>query len=438
MRKKILHISIIFLLIFSSFINFFCIYDDVEAKLDYNSYNSRIEKFGNITILYQNGSFYNMGYQHGYLLKHQIEENYRAFLSLINDEQYNFILSRYNDFICNYIPEIYIWELKGLSDGANISFDDVVVVNFGWYTIIDLACADISVWDRASKDGQLYHIRSWDISYNIFDPVTGSYLVENQILIVRKPSDGYVSLQVSLAGFIEAIGGFNEAGIAVSYDMSKSIDMDVRLNPWYIRQKEVLDFASTINQSIKILSINRTGGYNFIISDSKAPEAYVSEFTSKLSYIGTWDDPVESNYPFWSIEDVIRRKNLFIDKNTALTQRFPYNPRSIIHILNVNSYHFLNWKTYKSLSVKIEDLWGNLDLFNLMDILRDVYCGKTDFVLFLFVNFFDGLGSYHQWVACPSSGDMIISFGDRYNKAQFCKPYVFNLYDLLDSFISIN
>lgn len=433
MKKRIYCIFIILLLILTTipivnYVNY-----KTEAKIQNPLNNSWLVKENNITILYQNGSHYEMGYQHGYLLKQEIEENYRAFLHLTDNEQYSAILERYNNITSKYIPAKYIEEMQGVSDGANISFDDVAVVNTGWYQIIDLGCADTAAWGSATSDGKLYHMRSWDITYNVVDPLTGKYLVENQILIVRKPDTGYASLQVSIAGFIENIGGFNEEGIAVSYDMSKTIDVNIESTPWSIRQKEVLDFASTSEQAIDILSINRTGGFNFIVSDSKIPTAFVCEFTSRFSYIGTWDDPVESNYPFWSIENVVRRKNFFIDRTTAITQRFLYNPKSIFHVINFNNYHFLNWKTYKSLSIELEKQWGYLNLNNTMEILQNVYCGKTDLFLFLSVNWFEGLQAYHQWVACPETGDMIISFGNKDNRAQFCDSYHFNLFDMLDS-----
>lgn len=374
-----------------------------------------------------------MGYQHGYLLKEEIEENYRAFLFYADDELYNYILDRFNNITSKHIPPEYMEEMQGLADGAEISFQDVAVVNTGWYLMIGLACTDMAAWGSATSDGKLYHMRSWDITFDIVDPVTGKYLVENQVLIVRMPEAGYASLQVSIAGFIENIGGFNEEGICISYDMSTTFDINLEATPWSIRLKMVLDYASTAEQAINIISKNRTGGFNYVVSDAKIPTAFVCEFTSHFSYVGTWDDPVESNYPFWSIENVVRRKNFFIDRKTAITQRVPYNPRSIFHIINFKNYHFLNWKTYRSLSIELEKQWGDLNLNNTMEILQNVYCGKTDLFLFLSVKWFEGLQAYHQWVCCPETGDMIISFGDRDNKAQFCKTHQFNLFELLDS-----
>jgi len=433
MKKRTLFFSIIVLLIFLIISISGSLNTITKAKSQNPLNKSRIEKYDGLILLYQNGSFYEMGYQHGYLLKNEIEENYRAFLYNIDVEIYDYILDRYNNIISKHIPVEYLDEMHGIADGSEMSFNDVAVVNTGWYIIIDLACTEGAVWGTASSDGKLYHLRSYDIPYNIVDPITGKYLVENQILILRRPDIGYASLQVSIAGFVENIGGFNEEGIAVSYDMSKTNDINMEATPWTIKQKTVLDYARNTDQVIEILSNNRTGGFNFIISDAKIPNAFVCEFTSNLSYIGTWDDPVESNYPFWSIENVVRRKNFFIDRKTAITQRFPYNPRSIFHIINFKNYHFLNWKTYKALSIELENQWGNLGLNNTMDILQDVYCGNTDFFLYLSVNWFEGLQAYHQWVCCPETGDMVISFGDRDKKAQFCDASYFNLFEMLNS-----
>jgi hypothetical protein len=387
-----------------------------------------------VTILYQSGSCYEMGYQHGSLLKEEIEENYRAFLSRADDELYASILDRFNTHIKKNIPSQYIDEMQGLADGAEMSFADVAVVNTGWYLIIDIACAEMSAWGAATQDGRLYHVRSWDIPFDIYDPQSGSYVVENQVLVVRTPLSGYASVYVCLAGFIENIGGCNDQGLCVSYDMSSTIDNAIEATPWSLRQKMVLDYASDIDEAVSILSTNRTGGFNFIVSDGDIPTARVCEFTAHFSYIGTWNDPVESNYPFWSIENVVRRKNFFLNRTTAGTQRFPYNPRRVVHMLNPNSVHFLNWKTYKELSIEIEQQWGGLTLNNTIEILQKVYCGKTDLFLFVSVHLFGGLQAYHQWVCCPETGDFLISFGEKDRQAQFVTPTQFNLFDLLEEF----
>ena len=88
MKKRISCIFVLLLLIFTSihasqYMIFFTKANN-QNQLDAGF----LIKQDGVTILYQNGSCYEMGFQHGYLLKEEIEENYRAFLYNVDDELY--------------------------------------------------------------------------------------------------------------------------------------------------------------------------------------------------------------------------------------------------------------------------------------------------------------------------------------------------------------
>ena len=51
-----------------------------------------IEERDGIKILHVSGSNYEMGYQQGFLLKNEIEQNYRAIFNLDHEEIYPYIL----------------------------------------------------------------------------------------------------------------------------------------------------------------------------------------------------------------------------------------------------------------------------------------------------------------------------------------------------------
>jgi len=203
----------------------------------------------------------------------------------------------------------------------------------------------------------------------------------------------------------------------------------------------VLDRASTAQEAISILSDNKTVGFNFIVTDSLNEKSYVVEQTKNMTYVGTWDDPVESNRPFWQIDHVVRRTNCFLNSSLAKTQRKFFNPRNPLTILFGDIVPFPTWKQYKSLSKGIDKIWGDMNLDNSMDMLRNVYSGKKDLFLFLFtqvrpfkkfsekVGFMCGL---YQFVCCPETGDIIISFADADKKAYENPVHRFNLFELLD------
>ncbi len=396
-----------------------------------------LEEIDGVKILHLEGSYYDMGYQHGYLLRNESRENLRAFLNFAKYYSYS-----YDDFlefwkkVEKYIPKEYKEEMQGLADGAGISFNDVAVGNI---IAMLVHCSSFAAWGSATVDGRLYQMRSLDFPMFIRDPVTGRYIQENSVIIIRKPSNGFASLDPSFAGFIGTLGGINENCIAVAVLSSWSNDEKYSGIPMVFRQRMILDHAATIKDAIDILISNKTCGWNFIVSDGKIPIGYAVEVTGNYSYVGTWNNTIEATYPFWTINHVVRRTNIFIDPITAAAQRKRYDPRlfPILSLfININPLGWsmtpssIPWIHYRALSRGIESKLGLLDLNNSMDVSRELYQGKIDkfFSLLVKLGFYSTL---HQWVACPETGDILISFATANKNAHENPVHHFNLFSLL-------
>ena len=77
MRNKTYCIFINLILIFSIFISINYVNYNVEATIQHIDNNGILLEKNNISILFQNGSCYNMGYQHGYYLKEMADGMYK-------------------------------------------------------------------------------------------------------------------------------------------------------------------------------------------------------------------------------------------------------------------------------------------------------------------------------------------------------------------------
>ena len=397
-----------------------------------------LEERDGIKILHVSGSNYEMGYQHGYLLKDEIEKNYRAVFSLSDQEIYDFVLREWNEVISHYVPQEYIEEMQGLADGSGKSFDDVAVFVYGWRYFFDelpTSCMEMSAWGPATKDGKLRHFYSLDWHLNAKDSESDTYLQENQLIIVRKPENRFASLQSYYAGTFAGCGGINDQAIATSLDASGSTEFSLKAPFYWYRLLMVLDYASTAEVAIDIMISGRNGRMNYVISDGKVPVAFVIEETVNYSYVGTWDDDVESISPFWSIDHVVRRKNMFIHPETSATQRPFYDPR--IFYLNsryTGGDYFNTWRYYKTLSEEVEKLWGTLDNSNIISMARSIYRAETDIILNLYgLMGLEPFSSFHQWVVCPETGDITVSYATGEHQAQYNDLNYFNLYDLIEA-----
>jgi len=390
----------------------------------------------NITIVFLNGSYYQMGYQQGYLLKEQIKQNLRAFINYSKIPM-SLLIETWN-IMKDYIPDEYIDEIQGIADGSELTFEEVIA---GYMVIVreDMGCFGISAWGNATKNGSLIHVRCFDQPLEIIDPVTGISAYENSVLIVRKPENGFASISPTIAGTPHSGGGINSMGIALGQQVCWSKDQTLKGTPALFKSLMVLDHAENINDALNILTNNNTLGWNFIVSDAKIPIGYAVEITAKHTYIGSWNETVESKCPFWQIKDVVRRTNFFLEPSIALTQRDTVNPGGIINFLKLvkrTDIFYAVWRSYKAISHDIDDNWGMLNLSSTMDMIRNGYAGKTDLLLRLIVRLAEGTSfnrAWNIWVADPISGDILVCFA-KDGKIAFENPiHHFNMFELFNT-----
>lgn len=398
--------------------------------------DARVEIIDGVKVLYVNGSYYEMGYQHGYLLKDEAHENMRAFLEYISKiSSYERMLEIWYE-TKPYIPACYIEEMQGIADGAQVSFETVAACYMS-ILYMDMQCFTYAAWSNATKDGKLYHFRSLDFPVTLKDPVTGKYVQENTVLIVRKPKNGLKSLLTSIAGGINFYQGVNEKQISIGVQVCWSTSQTLHGIPAKFKIQKVLDTAENIQEAVDILTHNNTLGWNFIVSDGKQKTAFAVEITANGSYVGTWDDPVEETQPFWQIKEIVRRTNFFINPELASTQRNDYNPSGFKGFLSLfkGEPFFTLWRKYKSMSEEIEKNWGEINLTTGMSLMRKVYTGRTDIFMFLFLRMGRNsiLCDFQQWAACPETGDFIVSFADKDSFSHENPLHYFNIYDLIES-----
>ena len=199
----------------------------------------------------------------------------------------------------------------------------------------------------------------------------------------------------------------------------------------------VLDRCATGEEAVNILSSNRTCGTNFVLSDANVPIGYALDQTANISYVGTWNDPIEDTDPFWQIKDVTRRTPGYIDPACAAVEygRIRYDPsglRAVLDAITGRSSRVFPWIHYRALSNQIEKYYGILDVNSTMAALREEYTGKTDFWMLLVTT----IGAYQclcQWVVCPETGEIVISFASSVRRACYEPVHYFNLFELFDA-----
>jgi hypothetical protein len=397
-----------------------------------------LEERNGVRILHVSGTNYEMGYQYGFLLKEDMPKTLRMLKTFFEKHgmPYEELVNKWN-ILKDYIPENYKNELQGLVDSSGLTHEEIGVLNIFHDAVNLINCCGGIAWGKSTKNGELIHLRSGDMDNFLNDSETGTFLSENQVIIIREPVDGHVSMSPVLIGDIGTYGGLNEKGIAVSETTVMTNDTTLHGITASLRMRITLDNADTGWEAINIMDSNRTCGWSLLISDGNIPEGYVLEQTANISIVCLWNTSCESKKPFWSMEDIMRRSNCFISPECAEFElnRNYYDTsglKGIIYYILGLDRHFIPWTHYRVLSQGYETQWGNLNLSNTMDMLRDVYLGETDIIFNIMMKMYF-YQPCHQWVATPKTGDMLISFACEGKLSCENPVHHFNLFELLNS-----
>ncbi|MBP0905269.1 C45 family autoproteolytic acyltransferase/hydrolase [Mariniflexile gromovii] len=216
--------------------------------------------------LYVEGNPYQLGLNEGLLTQELFKTQEHAFLSKVDEmvpskfKQYLLrkLLAFYNRKMYLNIPDAYKAEIYGLSKYASNDYKHIadnylrVLYLHGAHDIghafQDLAlvgCTSFAVWGNKTEDGQLLIGRN-------FDFYAGDDFAKNKIIAFVNPTEGYKFMSVTWAGMVGVVSGMNEQGLTVSINAGKSKVPLIAKTPISILTREILQFASTIDEAIAI------------------------------------------------------------------------------------------------------------------------------------------------------------------------------------------
>jgi isopenicillin-N N-acyltransferase-like protein len=169
------------------------------------------------------------------------------------------IARRYLPFIEGALPQ-YADEMRGLAQGAGVSFDDILVLNTIESITADrlhLGCTSLAVSSEATADGSVLvgHNEDWYPEDR-----------EDVFLVHAEPEGEPPFLAVSYGGLLPNIG-FNAAGIAQCCDTVYA--SDVRLGiPRTIVARHVLAATSLDEAAQAAVHPQRAAGYNHLLASA--------------------------------------------------------------------------------------------------------------------------------------------------------------------------
>jgi len=216
--------------------------------------------------LYVEGNPYQLGLNTGLLTQELFKKQEHAFLSKIDElvpsKTKQYVLRRvvawYNRKMYLHIPEEYKAEIYGLSkyasDDYNHIADNYLRVlylhsshDIG-HALQDLAlvgCSSFAAWGEKTEDGSLIIGRN-------FDFYAGDDFAKDKIIAFVNPTQGYKFMSVTWGGMIGVVSGMNEHGLTVTINAGKSKIPLIAKTPISILTREILQYASNIEEAITI------------------------------------------------------------------------------------------------------------------------------------------------------------------------------------------
>jgi isopenicillin-N N-acyltransferase-like protein len=324
----------------------------VSAEAERRYGEGCLEEREGLRILHLRGTPYEMGYQHGVLLRHEIRTGLweRIYERLILEEGVpHLLLLRHARHVDDYLASEYREEMRGLADGAGISYSDVLLLN-SFYDLIsqpspgqgirDLLLAlhppfipplgsvgVLSVATLSPENNSTGSVLSLplEMGFAAFGKATeDSGLLEGLdftspqlslgdiLLIVYQPQVGNSFVALAWPGAVGATIGLNEEKISVAELASPSQDASLEGVPLSFLLRDVLEYAGDIQTAWRLVAgAGRTIGHNVVIGDGKPADAQTMEFSAHLYAV------------FEAENDLIVRTNHYLDPALSETQQIP-------------------------------------------------------------------------------------------------------------------
>lgn len=167
-------------------------------------------------------------------------------------------LAWYNRKMYLHIPEEYKAEIYGLSQYSSSNFSEIGEpylrllylhgahdIGHAMQDLMLVGCSSFAVWGPKTVDGELLIGRN-------FDFYAGDDFAKEKIIAFVNPSEGHKFMSVTWGGMMGVVSGMNDQGLTVTINAGKSEIPLVAKTPISIVTREILQYASTIDEAVEI------------------------------------------------------------------------------------------------------------------------------------------------------------------------------------------
>ena len=250
----------------------------------------------NLWELYSQGNPYQLGLTSGALLeklyKKQDSIFYQKINSFVPSQRKQKILFHFlkwfnRDIDKNIISE-YQAELYGISHYSDTVFNRYIPayqrsmylhaahdIGHALQDLMLVGCSSLVVWGDKTPDGKLLIGRNLDF-------YVGDDFAQNKLISFVKPSSGIPFMSVSWAGMIGVVSGMNYEGLTVTINASKSDIPFKAKTPISLLCREILQYASTLEEAVEIAKKRSVFvSENILVASAKDKKAIIIEISPR-------------------------------------------------------------------------------------------------------------------------------------------------------------
>ena len=218
--------------------------------------------------LHISGDALQRGMLQGSLAKDIIHKQEVAFFSKVEDlipskvkqQLVRQFLKWYNRRLYLHVPEEYKTEIYGVSQYTSDDYDWVAPkylrtlylhgahdIGHAMQDLALVGCSSLAVWGDKTEDGELLIGRN-------FDFYAGDEFAQDKVVAFVTPDKGHPFMTVVWGGMVGTVSGMNKEGLTVTINAGKSEIPWTAKTPISIVAREILQYASTIEEAVKIAS----------------------------------------------------------------------------------------------------------------------------------------------------------------------------------------
>ena len=193
-------------------------------------------------------------------------------------------LKWYNRKLYLHVPEEYQTEIYGVSQYSNHEYDYLAscyqrslylhAAHDIGHALQDLklsGCTSFAAWGEKSEDGSLILGRNLDF-------YAGDGFAKDKVVYFVRPDKGYSFMMVSWTGMIGVLSGMNIEGLTVTINSAKTKIPLIAKKPISILTREILQYATTIDEAIAIAKKSKVFvSESIMVSSAKDNKAMIIE-----------------------------------------------------------------------------------------------------------------------------------------------------------------